>query len=202
MATNESSSEPKKGQQVEDGPPYVGPITQNAFGGKGPPAICVEWNRGLTEPGEFILVWAGACRSLSPRDPGTLSWSWIHERLILPDEEPVEQEESCARPEDPTLAVKVERMLSPLAHESRVRILQALYESHKSSTELSEATGLKGGNLYHHLRDLLNSAYVCEKEPGYGLTGLGRQLLITFTCIASQVVQDRDGEGLVIGGHG
>ena len=67
------------------------------------------------------------------------------------------------------------------------------------ATPLSEITGLKGGNLYHHLRDLLHNAYVRDgKDRAYELTGFGRQMLLTLTEIAGCMVQDRQEDGLAI----
>ena len=58
---------------------------------------------------------------------------------------------------------------------------------------------MKGGNLYYHLKELVHAGYVSEEDSAYGLTDLGRQLLLTFTSIASQAVKDRGEQGLAIG---
>ena len=195
----------KSKRKVERGPgkagkaagaPRIGPVTHAALyssSGKGaPPAIIEEWEAALKQPGDFILLWAGANRMRG--QPGTVAWTSLF--VCVGDRPPPGPPEP---PDDPDMPSKVERMLSPLAHESRVRILQALMASPLGSSGLSEATGLRGGNLYHHLRELLHSSYVCEKDSAYALTALGRQLALTLVCLASKVVQDRGDEGLVVG---
>ena len=186
---------PGKGGEA-DGAPRIGPVTHAALysssGRDAPPAIIEEWEAALKHPGDFILLWAGANRIRG--ESGTLGWSSLF--VGVGDRPPPGPPEP---PDDPDMPSKVERMLSPLAHESRVRILQALMVSPLSSSALSEATGLRGGNLYHHLKELLHSSYVCEKDGAYALTSLGRQLALTLTCLASKVVQDRGDEGLVVG---
>lgn len=161
---------------------------------EGPPPLIAEWEEALEGPG-FVLLLAGAWRGEA--EPGKLSWG----HLLVGREEPGEAAEAEAEPPTRTalMAAKIERLLSPLAHESRVRIMQVLSERSHTSAELSAATGLQGGNLYHHLRDLIHAGYVRELQRGYGLTKVGLQLLLTVTCIAWDAVEDRDTEGLVIG---
>ena len=168
----------------------VGPITEQAFGGKdleGPPPILTEWGtRYNKQPGDHVILWAGMTRYSASQ-----GWSWCMLSTHVG-----EGEQSLDV--DPDTATKVERLLSPLAHESRFMLLQALQREPRTASELTAATGLKGGNLYHHLRDLLG-AYVEESDKGYALTDLGRQLVVTLAQIAQMVVQDRNTEGLVVG---
>lgn len=181
-----SDQESAKGDD-EGSSPYLGPITEAAFAKQpsGPPPIIREWEPCLTHVGNFALLWAGVVKT----GESNLSWAWMSFNAGFP---------LPAQP-DASVPAKVERMLAPLAHESRIAIMQALRESPLTATALSEATGLRGGNLYHHLRDLLNSYYVRDTAAGYALSDLGRQLLITLTAIAEQIIQDRDQEGLVVG---
>jgi DNA-binding transcriptional ArsR family regulator len=95
-----------------------------------------------------------------------------------------------------TSPAKVERLLSPLAHEGRIKIMQALYDEPLSASDLAAATGFQGGGLYHHLRELKYAAYVRDTSGRYALTELGRQLLVTMTLIARQAIVDRGEEGL------
>jgi DNA-binding transcriptional ArsR family regulator len=177
------------------------PVTQAALstpeGEQGPPPLQREWHQKLTRPGNFVLYWAGALRDVA--GTASLSWGWMIADCGEPQGRPERAARGLPPPEDPDVAAKVECMLGPLAHEARVRIMQVLHEAPRSSSALSEATGLRGGNLYHHLKELIHAAYVREHEVGYALTDLGRQLLVTFACIAAKVVQDREGEGLVVG---
>lgn len=168
----------------------LGPITEQAFGGKdaeGPPPILQEWGELYNkQPGDHVILWSGMTRYSDSQ-----GWSWCMLSTHVG-----EGEQSLEV--DADTAAKVERLLSPLAHESRFMLLQALLRGPYSASELSAATGLKGGNLYHHLRDLLG-AYVEESDRGYALTDFGRQLMITIAEIAKKVVQDRNTEGLVVG---
>jgi len=78
--------------------------------------------------------------------------------------------------------------------------MQAMHDGAKTSGELSEATGLCGGNLYYHLRELLHAAYIQNDGGRYDLTGLGCQLLLTVTHIA-EGVSDRLDQGEPVFGH-
>jgi DNA-binding transcriptional ArsR family regulator len=120
-------------------------------------------------------------------------WTWIGWHVA-------EDEASAKEPNDITRtpAANVERMLAPLAHEARIRIMQTLYLGPKSSGELSEATGLKGGNLYYHLKELMHAAYVAASDFAYDITPLGCQMLITVASIAGKVVADRGEQGLMV----
>ena len=186
-----------------EGPPYLGPVTEAAFIARDrkehtPPPMIQEWGEALEGPG-FVLLLAGAWRGAS--EPGKLSWGHLivsSSGPPLPPPRPEEQEQRSPTT-DARVAAKVERLLAPLAHESRVRIMQVLCEGNCTSSELSVATGLTGGNLYHHLRDLIHAGYVRELAKGYALSNVGLQLLLTVTGIAGEAVQDKEAEGLVIG---
>jgi predicted transcriptional regulator len=97
-------------------------------------------------------------------------------------------------------ASRVERLLSPLAHEGRVSIMQALWRGSLSASELAGATGYRGGALYHHLRELDHAAYVASEGGSYRLTDWGRQLLLTAACLAEQLVVDDGERGLTFRG--
>jgi len=185
----------------EEGPPYIGPITESALHtppGQ-PPAIIREWHGFVRKPGDFILLWAGANRGHRNADT-TLSWSSL---TVSGGDEPtaedIEGGKISAGFYDPSAAAKVERMLSPLAHEARIKLMQAMFRSGRNSSDLSEAVGIKGGNLYYHLKELVHAGYVRAEKGEYELTDLGRQLLLTLTCIAAQAVKDRGEEGLAVG---
>ena len=66
-------------------------------------------------------------------------------------------------------------LLSPFANEQRLKILLELSEYSKSATDLSNATKLHGGQLYHHLETLMDAKYVEKVYKGkYRLTSIGR----------------------------
>jgi hypothetical protein len=87
-----------------------------------------------------------------------------------------------------TSADDIERALSPLAHQARIRLMQAMYDGSKASSVLSEATGLKGGNLYYHLRELLRAGYVVERGGSYDITPLGCQMLVMVAVLVEGAV--------------
>ena len=70
--------------------------------------------------------------------------------------------------------------LSPLTSENRVRILLSLLKGAKTASELVKETGLEGGPLYHHLKELVLAGYV--ESPGRG-----RYTLTSKGCIAIRV---------------
>jgi DNA-binding transcriptional ArsR family regulator len=170
-----------------EGPPELGPLTQ-AIGkcrkGK-PPALLCEWSDHLDRPGEYVLLWAAAARLES----GWQGWYSMDVRTC--NEEP-----SVALPQAD--GAKVERLLSPLAHQGRIDIMKAMYLRPMTPAELTEATGFQGGGLYHHLKELRYAEYVAQEDGRYRLTPLGRQLLLTVACIASRAIQDRGEGGLAV----
>lgn len=77
-------------------------------------------------------------------------------------------------------------IVSPFSNENRVRIMQVLLEGPKTSSELSRETGLEGGQLYHHLKDLMLAGYVEAVGRGkYALTSKGCMAIRTVAGMAS-----------------
>jgi len=172
------------------------PITRAAFGAptepspeRGPRPIEREWGEIAKSEQDVIVYWGG---SWTRRDT-QLGWGWLcwHVRGD-------KYSEGQPHPAVKATAASVERILSPLAHEARIRIMQAMYDGPKTSGILSQATGLTGGNLYYHLKELMHAAYVREKEGAYDLTPLGCQMLVTVSMIAHEIVKDRGEEGLLV----
>ena len=157
---------------------------------KGRPALALEWRELAKNDQDAIFLWAGEWN----RKGAGIGWIWIWRNTG-------EREAGHPALATSTSASSVERLLSPLSHEARIRLMQAIYGGAKTSGELAEATGLRGGNLYYHLKELMYAAYVKESDGGYDLTGLGCQMLLTVTAIAANVVKDRGEEGLVVGGE-
>jgi len=181
------------------GAPPIGPLTDAAWtpAEKGrPPAICEEFHAKLEKPGDFILMWAGAFR-LADEGGAKGSWGTLTVSLGGP---PPDAEGPAVSQVSQVPASYVERMLSPLAHEARVRVLEVLYAGPRSSAELSALTDLRGGNLHYHLKELMYAHYVEQREGRYRITNLGAQMLVTVTSLAALRVQDRGEEGLEIDG--
>jgi len=186
----------KRGAEQDDHAPYLGPITNAALERQkqGPPPMIAEWHEAMKGAGDYVLLWAGAVRLGEGR--GDRSWSclWVNTGYPPPDEKGEPKRKSAT---DADAAAKVECLLTPLAHEARVRLMQALYDGPRGASELTAATDLRGGNLYHHLKELIHADCVCEQDGGYALTNTGRYLLITMEGLAGQFIEDRDEEGLV-----
>jgi predicted transcriptional regulator len=70
-------------------------------------------------------------------------------------------------------------MLEPLSNRQRLQILKATAVETKTFSELSELTGLRGGNLLFHLQKLLDSGMILQRhERGdYMITEKGFRLL-------------------------
>lgn len=72
---------------------------------------------------------------------------------------------------------RVSSVSEVLANEYRVKILRALYEKSRTSKELSDITGLEGGQLYHHLRILTQNRFVVMGKRENTVLQLKEQLL-------------------------
>ena len=193
----EPDHEPSKdhAQSNDAGRPRLGPITDAAFTGDTATALEREWNEALRDQHGYVLLWAGAYSS--PETPQfTTHWSWLQTHLEAEPEQ--DEHDEFAPLLAPSVATWTERLLSPLAHEARIRIMQALWAGPIGSSALSDATGLVGGNLYYHLKELIHARYVGDQHSKYALTGLGRQLLVTLALIATEVVGERAHEGAML----
>jgi len=85
-------------------------------------------------------------------------------------------EEISSIPEELT----VKTVLEPLSNKQRLQILKSLSFETKTFTELSEITGLRGGNLLFHLQKLLAGDLIIQRhERGdYMITKKGYNLLL------------------------
>lgn len=84
------------------------------------------------------------------------------------------------------------------ANPARLRIMRTLAGAARSSAELSEATGLVGGQLYHHLRELIHIGFVRqEARNSYTLTvSTGMSAYLGLNLLA-KTVGNRHGGGWV-----
>ena len=167
-----------------------GPVGQES---DDPPPIQREWGEQTPDDQDVILCWAGTVN----RGYRHLGWTWLLTHIGGPPDQHGHKG-GHPHPMVRASAASIERLLAPLAHESRVRLMQAMYDGPKSSSELSQATGLTGGNLYYHLKELIHAAYVADKDGAYDMTDLGFQLLLTLAGVAHHVVADRGEEGLLV----
>jgi len=94
---------------------------------------------------------------------------------------------------------QIVRLLAPLSNEQRLRILKSLSGGTRTSAELSEELDVKGGPLYHHLRELMDAGYV--KSPNrnaYLLTLDGWFALMMATLLTSLLEGDEAVTQLVV----
>ena len=182
---------------MSDKPGSVGPITDAALeparAGCGQSKIEAEWMDSLKHDGDFLLLWGGAFKAQwqvgGSANPFGITWHGLSFSDTGKAEQVVE-----------TPAAHVELILSSLAHEGRIRLLQALVHGPRTSGDLTEATGLRGGNLHYHLKELIHAHYVEQAEGAYRLTERGAQMLITVACLAHMCVEDQGKRGLVVSG--
>ncbi len=78
------------------------------------------------------------------------------------------------------------RACQPFSSPQRVHILGQLFgSSGKTASEIRESTGLAGGQLYHHLKDLIHAGLVRQTNRGeYRLTGPGTVSLLSMDLLA------------------
>lgn len=82
--------------------------------------------------------------------------------------------------------VRLARMLGGLAHPDRVRLATAITMGARTHRDLSEATRLKTGPLYHHVRELERAELLrCAVRNVHELTELGRLVLLVCTVLAN-----------------
>jgi len=178
-------------------PGSVGPITDAALKparkGCGQSKIEAEWMESLKHDGDFLLLWGGAFKTQwqvgESTNPFGITWHGLCFSETGKAEQVVE-----------TPAAHVELILSSLAHEARIRLLQTLFRGPKTSGGLTEATGLRGGNLHYHLKELIHAHYVEQQEGAYRLTERGAQMLVTVACLAHVCVEDQGKRGLAVSG--
>ncbi len=73
----------------------------------------------------------------------------------------------------------IDRVLKPLSHQARLKILAALGQGSAGFSELSEITDMRGGHLLFHLEQLVDSSLVSQRgrKGEYIITGLGLEIL-------------------------
>ena len=71
--------------------------------------------------------------------------------------------------------VLIERVLKPLSHPARLKIIVALNQGGAGFSELSEFTGMRGGHIFFHLEKLVASGLVSQSrnKGEYEITELG-----------------------------
>lgn len=78
-------------------------------------------------------------------------------------------------------------LVAPLASEQRIAILRILLKHGQVNVaRISKETGLEGGELYHHLKELLRRGFIRSLKRGvYAITTKGEISLIMVSGLAS-----------------
>lgn len=80
---------------------------------------------------------------------------------------------------------KVSVVMESFRNENRIKILQILLKGSMISTELSKDTYLEGGQLYHHLKELMFAGYIeAVDRARYGLTPRGAEATRIVAAVA------------------
>jgi hypothetical protein len=86
-------------------------------------------------------------------------------------------------------AVKTsDSILNPLSHRVRLQILQSIYKGENRFSDLSNATGLEGGQLLYHVRKLKDSDYLDQFESkDYYLSPKGMKTLVVLAQLSKDL---------------
>lgn len=80
---------------------------------------------------------------------------------------------------------EIAELTVPFSSPQRVAILHVLADGNLTSSQLEERSGLTGGQLYHHLKELKNANLVTQDGRGeYRLTKLGLMEFMAFSLMA------------------
>ncbi|OYT63112.1 hypothetical protein B6U67_03560 [Methanosarcinales archaeon ex4484_138] len=76
----------------------------------------------------------------------------------------------------------VSMIFEPIAHAQRIEILKSLFYEPKTFSQLSNTTGLRGGNLLFHVQKLANAGLITQKHErsNYQITKKGNEALKTI----------------------
>lgn len=85
----------------------------------------------------------------------------------------------------------IAKLCSALASKQRILILKNLVLGRLTSGELSELTGMTGGHLHHHIKDLLNLGFI-EKDASfkYYATEFGVNAYVTAASMHRRLSYD------------
>jgi hypothetical protein len=76
------------------------------------------------------------------------------------------------------------RVLAALGSDTRLRLMQLLWQGEKGAPELAEASGLTTGSLYHHVRELIAFRWIdSPRRNRYVLTPAGRKALAVACAV-------------------
>lgn len=85
----------------------------------------------------------------------------------------------------------IAKLCSALSSKQRIMILKNLSNNKLSSGELATLTGMTGGHLHHHIRDLLSLGLIIKEDSGkYTATNFGINAYITAASLHRRLSYD------------
>ncbi|MFP3903448.1 MAG: ArsR/SmtB family transcription factor [Armatimonadota bacterium] len=80
----------------------------------------------------------------------------------------------------------IESLTEPLSHTNRVALLFELTDGAHTTGQLQEATGMSGGQFYHHLNRLIDAGFISRLEQGkFSVSSRGKVALATLVGLYS-----------------
>lgn len=140
------------------------------------------WGGATRKYGLGICLAVGECQA----NAGVLTVGRLAEFRARPAEQPKAAFLNAADP------ARVARMLSGLAHPDRFRLAGVILTGGQTHRDLSTATKLKTGPLYHHIRELERAGLLQTSTRNvHELTDLGRMLLQIAVLLGTWVGKNR-----------
>lgn len=79
-------------------------------------------------------------------------------------------------------------IINPISNKVRIQILQSIYRGENRFNDLSNATGLEGGQLLYHIRILRKSEYMDQFDSkDYVLTNKGMKALVMLAQLSHEL---------------
>jgi len=104
-----------------------------------------------------------------------------------------EEEQWMELPED-----RVAAIMAPFANEQRIKLLKALYMGTTESGRLKDLTGLTGGQLYHHLKELALGKFLSRPVRGeYRLSAFGYYTFSALMILISDLIAEQMNEEII-----
>lgn len=87
---------------------------------------------------------------------------------------------------DPTMTN--DAIVNPISNKTRLQILQSIYRGENRFTDLSQNTGLEGGQLLYHIKKLTETDYVYQADnKDYVLTTKGLRVLVMLAQLSQEL---------------
>jgi predicted transcriptional regulator len=87
---------------------------------------------------------------------------------------------------DPTMTN--DAIVNPISNKTRLQLLQSIYRGENRFTDLSQNTGLEGGQLLYHIKKLTEADYVYQADnKDYVLTTKGLRVLVMLAQLSQEL---------------